>query len=139
MCFNVALYCVYPNHSQLRLLLDCANLELRPVLLEHALIVILQPTRQQEHSLGPQRSRNTHFPELLACILAAHSLENLRAAGVLVYEAIQLIYILVDDNVQPLVDRVVLGDLLRCELFGHAGRVRCARAWSRGRDECGFD
>lgn len=42
----------------------------------------------------------------------------------LVYEAVQLVYILVYDDVQPLLDCVVLGDLLRCECFRHCDRVR---------------
>lgn len=42
----------------------------------------------------------------------------------LIYEAVQLVHIFVHNDVQPLLDCVVLGDLLRCELLGHCGRVR---------------
>jgi hypothetical protein len=53
--------------SQLRTLLDIANLQLRTVLLQHALVMIL--------------------PKLLRGVLASDALENLGSAWVFVYEA----------------------------------------------------
>ena len=67
---------------------------------------------------------STYLPELLARILSTHPLQDLRATRVLFYKAIQLVYILVDNNVEALLDCVVLGDLLRCELLGHCERAR---------------
>lgn len=57
----------------------------------------------------------------------------------LVYKAIQLVYILIHDNVQALLDRVVLGDLLRCECFGHRDRVSGAVRRISGLDSAMVD
>jgi hypothetical protein len=61
----------------------------------------------------------TYLPELLARILASHPLQDLRASGVLLHKRVHLVYIVVDYNVQPFLNRRVLGDLLCCEGFGH--------------------
>ena len=42
----------------------------------------------------------------------------------LIYECVQLVYIAVDYDVKTVIDRVVLGDLLRGEGLGHC-RWRC--------------
>ena len=64
---------------------------------------------------------SSYLPELLTRVLPTHSLEDLRAAGMLVYKCVHLVYVAVDDDVQPVLDRVVLGDLLCGEGFGHVG------------------
>ena len=79
--------------------------------------------RSKQHS-------STYLPELLTRVLPAHPLQDLRAARVLLYKAVQLVHILVYNYVQSLLDCVVLRDLLRCELLGHCGRVR--RRGARG-------
>lgn len=60
-----------------------------------------------------------HLPELLASILSADSLQYLRSTWVLVYKATHLIYAIVDDDVETLLDCVVLGDFFRCEALRH--------------------
>jgi hypothetical protein len=66
-------------------------------------------------------SCRTYLPELLARILASHPLQDLCATRVFLYECVHLVYVAVNDDVKTIVDRVVLGDLLRCEGFGHGG------------------
>ena len=61
------------------------------------------------------------LPELLAGILSSDTLQDLCATWVLVYKCVHLVNIVVDDDVEALLDCVVLGDLLRCEGFGHCG------------------
>jgi hypothetical protein len=65
----------------------------------------------------------TYLPKLLAGILASHSLQDLGAARVLVYECVHLVYAAIDDDVETVLDRAVLGDLLGCEGLGHGGCV----------------
>lgn len=57
----------------------------------------------------------TYLPELLAGILAADALEDLGAARVLVDERRQAVHGPVDDDVQPVLDRVVRGHVLGAE------------------------
>lgn len=64
----------------------------------------------------------TYLPELLRGILTRHTLQDLRAAGVLVHELGDVVDGRVDDNVQALVGVVVGGDLGGGEGFGHGGR-----------------
>jgi len=63
----------------------------------------------------------TYLPELLASVLATDSLQDFRATWVFVYKCVHLVYAAIDDDVQTVVDRAVLGDLLRGERFGHGG------------------
>jgi len=62
--------------SQLRLLFHSPNLQLRRILLQHSLIMV--------------------FPELLRGVLPRYALEDLAAAGVFVYEAGNVVDVLVD-------------------------------------------
>lgn len=56
----------------------------------------------------------------------------------LVDKCVHFVYVAIDDDVQALVDRGVLGDLLRCEGFGHCGRGRSdVRLDARDRWEAG--
>ena len=55
---------------------------------------------------------DTHFPELLARVLAADALQDLGSTRVLVDELGDIVHAVVDDNVETLLDRVVLGDLV---------------------------
>lgn len=57
----------------------------------------------------------TYLPKLLAGILAAHSLEDLRAAGVLVDPGTHFVDAVVDDDVEARVDILVRRDLFCCE------------------------
>lgn len=61
----------------------------------------------------------TYLPELLRCILARNTLENLRATGVLVDEIRDVEDVAVDDDVQALVGGVVRGDVGGGEGLGH--------------------
>lgn len=89
--------------------------------------------RQQNCNDRSVRRVPTYLPELLTRILSTYPLQDLRATGMLFHKAVQLVYILVDNNVQPLLNCVVLGDLLRCELLGHCdcARRRGGKVWSR--------
>lgn len=62
-----------------------------------------------------QTQATTYLPELLAGILAADALEDLGAARVLVDERRQAVHGPVDDDVQPVLDRVVRGHVLGAE------------------------
>lgn len=42
---------------------------------------------------------STHFPKLLACVFSADSLQDLCTSWVLIYEAVHLVNIVVDDDV----------------------------------------
>ena len=66
-------------------------------------------------------SHATYLPELLARVLASYSLQDLCATWVLVYERVHLVYAAINDDVETVVDRAVLGDLLRGERLGHGG------------------
>lgn len=63
----------------------------------------------------------TYLPELLGSILAGNALQDLRAAGVLVHEAGDVVDGRVDDNVQALLGVVVGGDFGRGEGLGRHG------------------
>lgn len=67
--------------SQLCLLLEITNFQLRLVLLQDALVVILSDTHTLEARLVVG-SRQSYLPELLACVLASDSLQDL-SSGIL--------------------------------------------------------
>ena len=69
---------------------------------------------------------STHLPELLAGILAAYSLQDLGSTRVLFHKSIHLVYIVVDDDVQALVDASSLLDIVGGEFLGHDGGARSA-------------
>lgn len=69
----------------------------------------------------------TYLPKLLTSILTTDALQNLRATGVLVHEAVHLVDAVVDDDVQALVDGAVLLDVVGGELLRHAGLMRYMR------------
>ena len=129
-------------HSQLRLLLHLPNLQLRPVLLQHALIMILYSGQPPSHNLQPSpqpRERTlppslpareffTYLPKLLTRVLATHALEYLSAARVLVDEGVELVHAVIHNDVEAFLDRGVLGDLLCCELLRHGVCFACVRA-----------
>ena len=71
---------------------------------------------------------STHLPELLAGVLAAYSLQDLGSARVLFHKPIHLVYIVVDDDVQALVDTSSLFDIVGGEFLGHVGGFR-SRVW----------
>lgn len=62
-----------------------------------------------------------YLPELLRSILTRHTLQDLRAAGVLVNELGDVVDGRVDDDVHALVGIVVGGDLGGGEGLGHCG------------------
>ena len=62
-----------------------------------------------------------YLPELLGCVLAADALQDLGSAWVLVDKAAHLVDAIVDDDVQPLLHRVVLRHLLLADCLGHGG------------------
>ena len=66
----------------------------------------------------------THLPELLAGVLAAHTLQDLGSTGVLFHKSIHLVYIVVDDDVQALVDASSLFDIVGGEFLRHFGGFR---------------
>lgn len=67
------------------------------------------------------------FPELLAGILARDALQDLRAAWVFVYEASDVVHILVDDNILRLRILIVRRNIRHAESLGH-GACKLARA-----------
>lgn len=74
----------------------------------------------------------TYLPELLAGIFAANSLQDLCAARVLVHETSHLIYIVINDDVQSLLNATRFLDIVRGELFRHGGWARSVfEAWYR--------
>ena len=73
---------------------------------------------------------STHLPELLAGILAAYSLQDLGSTRVLFHKSIHLVYIVVNDDVQALVDAARLLDIVGCEFLGHVARFRSG-VWIR--------
>ena len=68
-----------------------------------------------------QYTRSTYLPELLASILASHSLQDLRSTRVFIHETSHLVNIVVDDNVQALLDATGFLHLVGCELLRHCG------------------
>lgn len=65
-----------------------------------------------------------YLPELLRCVLASYSLQDLCAARVFVYKGSQLVYAIVDYDVKALLDSAVLLDFVCGEGLGHVdGRV----------------
>lgn len=94
--------------------------------------MVLSPplTRQPKNLLTfaphhPFRLPSSYLPKLLAGVLAAHALQDLRAARVLVDEAAQAVHVAVDDDVQPVLDRVVRGDVFGREDLRHLAGVVC--------------
>lgn len=87
--------------SQIGQLLNNSNMELGPILLQNALIVVL--------------------PELLGGILPRDPLENLRSTGMVVDELGHVVDVVVDDDVQALFGGFVGGDLRGGEGLGHDG------------------
>jgi hypothetical protein len=79
------------------------------------------PQRQMAAPMYAPPPPQTYLPELLARILAADSLQDLCAAGVLLDKGVHLVHVAVDDDVQAVFDRRVLGDLLGSKRFGHGG------------------
>ena len=59
------------------------------------------------------------LPELLTRVLPRHSLQDLRAARVLIHELCDIIHVTVDDDVHALVRGVFCCDILLRECFGH--------------------
>lgn len=66
----------------------------------------------------------THLPELLAGVLAADSLQDLGSTRVLFHKSIHLVYIVVDDDVQALVDASSLFNIVGGEFLRHVGGFR---------------
>jgi hypothetical protein len=67
---------------------------------------------------------STHLPELLAGVLAAYSLQDLGSARVLFHESVHLVYVVVDDDVQALVETSSLFNIVGGELLRHVGGFR---------------
>lgn len=67
---------------------------------------------------------STHLPELLAGVLAAYPLQDLGSTRVFFHESIHLVYIIVDDDVQALVDASSLLNIVGGEFLGHVGGFR---------------
>jgi hypothetical protein len=86
----------------------------------------------------PIRSYSTHLPELLAGVLAAYSLQDFGSTRVLFHKSIHLVYIVVDDDVQALVDSSSLLDIVGREFLGHVGRIRSG-VWIRVAVRIGCD
>jgi len=84
-------------HSQLRSLLNRPNLKFLPILLQHTLIMI--------------------FPELFRGVLARYALEDFGAAGVFVYEASNIIYTLINNDVHSRIGIFMRSNVCDCELF----------------------
>ena len=64
---------------------------------------------------GNKARCHIYLPELLGCILASDALQDLCASGVLVHELGNIVYAVVDDDVQALFG-VIVG--------GHVGRSK---------------
>lgn len=76
-------------------------------------------------SLGPrgypgvEGSTNTHLPKLLTCVLAGNTLEDLWTTRMFINEISDVVDIVVDNNEQALVGRVMRSHFGRCECLRH--------------------
>lgn len=65
--------------------------------------------------------RPTHLPKLLACIFPSNSLQDLGSTRVFVHETSHLVYVIVDNDMQTLLDTPGFFDIVGGELFRHGG------------------
>jgi len=85
--------------------------------------MVLQFSRQLTVPNRPMHRPESYLPELLAGVLAARSLQDLRAARVLADEVGDVVDIVIDDNPKAFRLVLVLRYLLEAVLTGHCGSV----------------